>query len=204
MEDSHRLRGREPANNQPAPYVFPPSQEWFGNDGSWSTFVIRVGTPEQEFHILPATNTQETWVPLPQACPLSNLDTCVQSRGIAFGQSSSHPGFTLNQSSTWAKEGIYNLLSEANLGYAGNGDYGFDNVSLGLDATGATLSHQVVAGIVTDDFWLGTFGLGPKPANFSDYNSPVPSYMTSLVEKNIIPSLSYGYTAGAKHRKWKC
>jgi len=46
---------------------------------------------------------------------------------------------------------------------------------------------------------FGMFGLGPKPTNFSDFNDPQPSYMWSLKNQSIIPSLSYGYTAGASY-----
>jgi hypothetical protein len=43
------------------PFPFAPSQYWDGNDGLWSTFSIRIGTPSQEFRILPSTTAQETW-----------------------------------------------------------------------------------------------------------------------------------------------
>ena len=197
------LQRRASSTNNSLPYVFPPAQYWLGNDGSWSTFIVRVGTPPEEFRVLPATNVQETWIPLPEACTTSNFYNCTHLRGIVANETAAHQGFQLNQSSTWAKEGIYNLLSEGNLGYSGNGEYGFDTVRLGPSSLGGpTLNHQVVAGFVTNDFFLGIFGLGPKPANFSDFNSPIPSYMSTLVNENIIPSLSYGYTAGAKYRKF--
>ena len=38
----------------------PPSQIWDGNDGAWSTFIIRIGTPAQYFRVLPSTNSEET------------------------------------------------------------------------------------------------------------------------------------------------
>jgi hypothetical protein len=47
---------------------------------------------------------------------------------------------------------------------------------------------------------LGVFGLGPKPTNFSDFNEPQPSYMWSLKNQSLIPSLSFGYSAGAPYR----
>lgn len=47
---------------------------------------------------------------------------------------------------------------------------------------------------------LGVFGLGPIPTNFSDFNDPQPSYMYSIKNQSLIPSLSYGYTAGAPYR----
>ncbi|KAG4436710.1 hypothetical protein IFR05_007824 [Cadophora sp. M221] len=43
-----------------------------------------------------------------------------------------------------------------NLGYTGNGQFGYDTVSLGHpNSGGPSLSKQVVAGLATPDFWLG-------------------------------------------------
>lgn len=179
------------------PYIFEPSHQWLGVDGSWSTFTVSVGIPPQEFQILPATNVQETWVPLPQACAQFG-PSCPYLRGVPV--SSSSLGFDTGQSTTWSRDGIYDLVSEQNLGYDGNGLYGSDTVQLGNSTqNGPRLEHQVVAGIVDDGFWLGIFGLGPKPANFSSFNDPQPSFMRTLVDQKLIPSLSYGYTAGAKY-----
>lgn len=203
MANLPTLQQRMSVTNKSLPYVFPPSQEWLGNDGSWSTFTIRLGNPPNAFHILPATNVQETWVPLPQACNSRAFDNCTRLRGIEGNDTTAQHSFQLNQSSTWVEEGIYNLLSEENLGYTGNGQYGFDTIHLGPSTLGGpSLDHQVVAGIVTNDFYLGIFGLGPKPANFSGYDDPIPSYMKTLVNENKISSFSYGYTAGAKHREF--
>ena len=186
--------------NASVPFIFEPSNQWLGNDGSWSTFLVRIGTPAQEFQILPATNVQETWVPVPQACAPYDPPDCPSLRGV--GNRSVSGGFDSNRSSTWEKEGIYDLVSEQWLGYVGNGDYGFDTVELGELTRGSMkIEHQVVAGIVENDFYLGIFGLGPKPANFSGFNDPQPSFMRSLVNRNMIPSLSFGYTAGAKYSK---
>jgi hypothetical protein len=44
---------------------------------------------------------------------------------------------------------------------------------------------------------LGVFALGTQPTNFSDFNNPQPSFIWSLRNQTIIPSLSYGYSAGA-------
>jgi hypothetical protein len=59
---------------------------------------------------------------------------------------------------------------------------------------------KVVGGIATTDFFIGMFGLNPASSNFSTFNDPVPSYMSSLKTNNKIPSLSYGYTAGNQYR----
>lgn len=42
--------------------------------------------------------------------------------------------------------------------------------------------------------------LGPKPTNFTDFDTPQSSFMSTLRSQSLIPSLSYGYTAGAHYR----
>lgn len=104
------------------------------------------------------------------------------------------------QSSTWQAVNLYELGLESNLNYTGNGEYGVDTVGLQLpNSAGLTLTHQIVAGIATKDFLYGVFGLGPKPTNFTDFNQPQPSFMWSLKNQSIIPSLSWAYTAGAPY-----
>jgi hypothetical protein len=181
-----------------SPINFTPSQFWEGNDGSWSSFAIRVGTPAQVFRVFPSTAGQETWVPLPEACMEIDLSNCAQSRG-AIGKL-----FQTNESLTWKEIGIYDLSLESELGYNGNGLFGLDNIGLQVpNSGGVDLEGQVVAGIITNDFYLGVFGLGPKPVNFTNLNYPVPSVLQSFKEQGKIPSLSWGYTAGAFYREFK-
>ncbi|TKA81840.1 hypothetical protein B0A49_01070 [Cryomyces minteri] len=185
----------------PSPFVFSPSQFWDGNDGSWSTFMIRVGTPEQDFRVLISTAGQETWVPLPEGCTSSDPGNCEYLRGSEPFQGNKGTGFLVNRSSTWQSIGLFDLALENTMNYSGNGLYGFDTVGLEVQNSGGlTQTHQVVAGIATKDFYLGMFGVGPKPSNFSSFNDPQPSYMKNLKDRGLIPSLSFGYTAGAPYR----
>lgn len=62
------------------------------------------------------------------------------------------------------------------------------------------MNRTPVAGIATPNSYLGQFTVNPRPINFTDFNDPQPSYMTLLKEQNYIPSLSFGYTAGAQYR----
>lgn len=120
--------------------------------------------------------------------------TCATERGGIFEP---------DDSSTWNEIGIYNLnlFTEAGLGYYANGLYGFETVALGLLGSGGpTLTHQVVAGIAAPNFWLGALPLSPWPLNFTTQNQPQDSLLTSLVKNGSIPSLSWGYTAGANGR----
>jgi hypothetical protein len=173
-----------------------PSQHWDGNDGLWSTFAIQVGTPAQSFRVLPSTAGQETWIPVPEGCTLADPRDCSHLRGA------SHTLFHSNISSTWKELGISELLLDKELGYEGNGLYGLDTVSLQVPkSNGVTLQSQVIAGIATNDFYLGSFGIGPKPSNFTSLDYPISSSMQSLKSQEKIPSISYGYTAGASYRE---
>ena len=184
----------------PSPVSWPASPYWDGNDGVWNSFVVQVGTPPQAFRILPSTAGQETWVPVPAGCTsrdLSDPDYCGYLRGTLPGSA----GFEVDESSTWEAIGIYTLdAQEAKLGYGGNGQYGYDTVVMGPGHGVARQIKQVVAGIADPDFWLGVFGLGPKSINFTTLGHPVPSYMSELVTNDDLPSLSWGYTAGAFYK----
>ena len=106
----------------------------------------------------------------------------------------------LNQSSARQDLGIYDLGLEKNLGHNASGDYGLDTLSLGLQSS-PTLDSQVVVGIQTNRYRVGIIGLNQQPTNLSNFTHPYPSLLTTLRTQDLIPSLSWGYTAGAYYRK---
>ena len=183
--------------NTPAPVVIPASQNFEGNDGPWSTFTLQIGTPAQDVNVLVSTTGYQTWAVIPQGCPSSGLANCAKLRGGLFNA---------NESTSWAQNnvtsnGTFTLGLEENLGYTGNGLFGYDTVGLGFQGSnGPSLDQQIVAGIATPEFYMGMFGLDPRPTNFSNYNHPAPSYMSNLKDHNLIPSLSWAYTAGNQYR----
>lgn len=192
--------------NLPAPISVAPDQNWEGIDGSWNTFSLRVGTPYQPVHVFVSTASQQTWTVAKYACmhsqtdPATNTTTvkqdtdCYDSRGWTFDS---------NTSTSWRYNGFYQLWIEKNLDLAGNGQYGWDTVGLGLPGEeGPTLTNTTVGTIISSDFWLGHFGVNPKPTNFTNFTDPSPSYMSLLFEQNQIPSVSFGYTAGAQYRMY--
>ena len=96
---------------------------------------------------------------------------------------------------------MYNLGAEGNLGLDSTAIFGFDTVGLGLQGTAApTIQGQLVAGIATPTFWLGSLGLNPQSTNFTTFDDSSPSFMSNLKGNGSIPSLSFGYTAGAKYQ----
>ena len=78
---------------------------------------------------------------------------------------------------------------------------GFDNVGLGYsNSSGTTLQNQIVAAIVSNDYWFGSLGLGFQPTNFTGYDNPQPSFAETLFNQGRISSRSWSYTAGAYYR----
>jgi hypothetical protein len=184
----------------------PPSQYWEGIDGSWNTFPLRIGTPEQYTRGFISTASQQTWAVYERACLVNQTDpknpeqlvqkldgSCFDSRGRTFNYSTS---------TSWDNIGFYQLWLEKNIKRVGNGKYGYEKVGLGYTAPeGPTLDNTTVGVLVTDNFWLGHFGINPKSTNFTAFTDPSPSYMSQLFQKKQIPSVSWGYTAGAQYRK---
>ena len=124
----------------------------------------------------------------------STTISCADSRGGLFDPS---------KSSSWNNTGIYHLELGQNLGTNDTAEYGSDQVELGLDGNLGLplLKDQVVAALATEDYYLGMFGLSDQPTNFTDLSLSRPSFLTTLKARNLIPSLSWGYTAGARYRK---
>lgn len=193
------------------PISVPPSQYWYvspcvrynlrltccreGDDGPWSSFFIQVGTPPQAVRVLASTTVPETWViDAHLGCPKGDTK-CPNLRGGVYD---------VNASSTWTDEGLYAFGVEQNLPYTTNydaGDYGYDTLGLGLPGSGdVSLPDQVIATLATKDFYLGNLGLTPRPVNFSSFVDSKPSFLSSLRDQRHIPSLSFGYNAGAQYR----
>jgi len=84
------------ATTTPAPISFSPSQAFEGNDGPWSTFVIRVGTPAQIFRVLISTTSEETWIPVPEGCLSTDPSNCGALRGVEQFQNLPSSGFQVN------------------------------------------------------------------------------------------------------------
>ena len=109
----------------------------------------------------------------------------------------------LNESSSRKEIGLFDLGLELNFGRNESGDYGLDSLALGLSTAtgGPMLDSQVVVGIETNRYRIGMFGLNQQPTNLSSFSDPYPSFLASLKAQNLIPSLSWAYTAGARYSK---
>ena len=130
-------------------------------------------------------------------CTSADPSSCPQSRGALVN---------VNQSSTWQDQGIYEFTVELNLpDYIDNydaGDFGLDTMGLGLPGSNGTQEpNMVVSAFATKDFYLGYLGVTNHPTNFTEFDDPHPTFLSTLKAQNKIPSLSYAYSAGAQYRK---
>ena len=196
------LAPRATSSATPEPYIVPPSQKFDGNDGSWSTFKISVGTPGQDFRVLPSTASGETYLVVPEGCLAGDGQDCPNERGAGIFNSAQNTGFQVNESSTWSAIGQYDITLEQKLNYTAAALFGYDSVSLGwaADTSKLSLSHQVVGGIGELDYWMGYLPLGIADSSFSSLSQSIDSFLYQLRNGSKIPSLSFGYTAGAAYR----
>ena len=171
----------------PTAVSVPVRTDWLGDDGFWSPVSIQVGTPPQWVNVFVSTASQETWVVGTGGC--DGTDICSRDRGGIFSSANS---------TTWSEQGVSDLGLDPDLGFGGNGTYGFDSISLNDKIS---TPAQIVAVINTTEYWVGFLGLGIMPTNFSGPN--VPTFLDNMVvNKSYIPSHSYGYTAGAYYSKF--
>ena len=160
--------------------------DFVGYDGSWSPISIRVGSPEQWLSVYPSTVSQETWVIGPDGC--DGTTTCESIRGGIFYS---------NASNTFEDYGFYELGSNPSLGDSQYGYYGLDTIA--LDDT-ISEREQIIAVINSTDLLLGQLGLGVQQTRLNSSLNILP-FLSSLVQNDsVIPSHSYGYTAGAAYR----
>lgn len=103
-----------------------------------------------------------------------------------------------NTSNSWNTLGTYDLLLESDHGFVGNGIYGLDNVSLVQDgdSDSFTLDNTLVVGMNSSSYWMGLLGIGVSKTSMAG-NRDRESIIVNLKNQGRIPSLSYGYTAGA-------
>ncbi|KAK2855690.1 hypothetical protein FQN49_004936 [Arthroderma sp. PD_2] len=170
------------ATTSTGPLSVTASSNWIGYDGAWSSVSIRVGTPSQWLEVIPNTGSSETWVIGRGGCDATMR--CRKERGGLF---------LANASTTWTDVGLYELGSNLQLGDAGYGDYGYDVIGLNENVS---VSDQVISMIPTAKWWIGSLGLGVTDTSFTDEKKL--SLLSSLVQnESVVPSHSYGYTAGA-------
>lgn len=197
----------------PRPQSLTPSGTFDGDDGRWSTFYINVagdGNGQgQNFRVLISTSSPVTIVPARSSW--CSTDECAKNRGImgTSGGGAQALGFDTSNSQTWQPLGFYSLPVNSTYWFSRDvlllnrndtlgADWGSTTVGLGMASKQSnTIDKQWVATSLIEDYYLGSLGLsagevGPDKAQ---------TFFSSLASQTeLIPSNSYGYTAGAAYR----
>lgn len=146
--------------------------------------------------VLVSTQVPEIWLVDSEGCTKQDPSNCTEARGGKF---------LWADSSTSERHDVQNLEAESNLGMNKNSDvgrYGLDIVRIGRRGNGEiSPSHlQMIATVATKDFFVGNIGLSARGASAAKLGKQ-PGLLSSLNDGKYIPSLSYGYTAGAAYSK---
>ena len=172
----------------PTAVSVPVRTKWYGLDGFWSPVSVRLGTSPQWVDLFVSTAGQETIVVGSAGCDTSDAKCSIARGGV----------FASNESSTWDEQGAFGLGLDPQLNFDGDAIYGLDSIAFNDQIS---VPSQMIAVINTTEYFVGFFGLGVQRTNFT--SSDQPTFIDSIVEnKSLIPSHSYGYTAGAHYREF--
>ena len=194
--DERSLQKRSKDLSTPSAISIAPSQYWEGNDGPWSSFPLQAGTGAvgglQNVRVLVSTAATAIWTIGALGCPETFGSGCPSSRGGLF---------LTNQSLTWTPNSIYQTGLEMNLGLDSSGYVGYDVATLGWQGSGGPkVDHSTIWNLADGNYWLGVFGLNPRPTNFTSFTNPQTSFIQTLVNDKKLPSSSWAYTAGNQYR----
>jgi len=187
-----------------------PSQYWEGNDGPWSTFTVRVGTPPKPVHLLPATSQSTIWTVMPFGCTAYSdaPANCSTIRGQTFDPAKSSTFDYDGYQDLYDKSIYFQLpfeteapLSTSTTNYSGNALVGSDAITLGSEGNDSPpLKNQTVAAYAGLIPFIGQLGLKSQDAtilNLTDTRASVLGFMNAT---GAVASATYGYTAGSKGR----
>jgi hypothetical protein len=193
----------------PPPKVVDATGNWKGNDGKWSTFSINVGDKAnngggQNFEVLPSTHFGVTVLPFQSSWCTGD---CPEARGVGTVDGSQIGGVqTAPDSSTWNDAGTYDIDKPdwwQNKSDTLVGDYGLEYLGIGKASKQSYIANNMyVAATTSKDLYIGQFGLGPGATNVGKGHGEVQSILATFHNQNVIPSVSYGYTAGAIYSEY--
>jgi hypothetical protein len=192
----------------PRPTVVPPSGDFDGNDGRWSTFFVNInsdskGVNGQNFKVLISTSSPITLVPdKTDGCD----ETCAAKRGILSDDKGQPDG--VEQTNNRQEQGIYELKQPywwSNDFITGNqslrGTGYTTNVGLGRSSSQSdVLVNRFAMTYIFKEYFLGYFGLAAGTVEIGP-DATKNTFLQQFRNDDAITSASYGYTAGAAYRK---
>jgi hypothetical protein len=184
-------------------YRIAASRKWMGNDGPWSTFTIRVGSPPQALEVLPASSASFSLVVLEEGCPPNVTASCKTLRGNVLDP---------RDLTTWTPlrlqdDASYGILPfpalQALLPEQIASEVAVNPISLdvwGDSQNTIFLGGQLMAGYASKTPFLGLLGLSGFPTYPISRNYPYNSTLQTLKNNSVVSGLTWAYTAGANYK----
>jgi hypothetical protein len=198
---------------------------WGDYDGLYTLFNLQIGndTQKQNFRFVPSTSSFTTWLPLYERCggiiPLAanyslfptDLTVCAEECGVGYYDGNQNIGFNASFSTSYKEldtetmdlgsitknpADIFGTMYDAGSAAAA----GVDLVSLqvGNNSWYQAPKRTVTFGVDSLLYILPTLGLGF--GEIVSHLGTYPSFMDTVTSTSVIPSRSWGYTAGANYR----
>jgi hypothetical protein len=203
----------------PRAFSVQPSAQFEIFDGNWSTFNIQVGggpSESQNFRATVSTSSFSIWLPEPGNCTNSSASfsssDCAATRGVGFYEGAQSLGYDGSRSNTSRALDLVNMDIGGQLDpgtlfgseYLATGMLWVDYLymSSGTGSSTVNSSDQVpIYGYRDIEYYLPTFGIGYGAVEDTGSNVTTNSTLLSMATAGVIPSQSWGYTAGAYYRE---
>lgn len=185
-------------------YRIAASRQWMGNDGPWSTFSIRVGSPPQSLEVLPASSATLSLVVLEQGCSESDPANCRTLRGNVLDTGNLSTWEPLVSDSGERYLSVLLPAQQAVLNEQIASEMAINSISLdvwgGDSANSVFLKHQLLAGYAVKTPFIGLLGLSGRETYPVRANESYESPLQTLKNTGTISGLTWAYTAGAQYK----
>ncbi|KAK8151632.1 hypothetical protein BC567DRAFT_213585 [Phyllosticta citribraziliensis] len=156
-----------------------------------STFWLNIGNSTTDIRVLPSTSL--SWIVAINSVGCENgSEDCQDSRGQFYNpETAAAPLGNVGMGSSTLQEPSINASLVS------------DYVSFPESLKNIHAVSQAIANIGQIEYWVGLFPLNPRTNSVSAISNKYPSLLQTLKNQSQIPSLSWGYTAGANYKSSK-
>ncbi|THC95062.1 hypothetical protein EYZ11_005457 [Aspergillus tanneri] len=164
------------------PVSVAPAISWYGYDGTWSAVNILSGSNLSTNTVFPSTVDRNSQLIGARSCETPLVPDCSSKRGGLF---------SANESTTWKGSGKHAASKDSST----QEYFGSDALYLGVQE----FTEDPILIVNDTDTWVGSLGLAVDMGD-RDGAFGFSVMETAFINTSVVPSSSYGYTAGAYYR----